>query len=110
MELKDILKNAREKKSMLMREVAALIEVDTAMISKFEKGDRNPTRNQIEKLADILELDRKKLIVLWLRDKLLNELENEDLALDALKLAEKKIGELNSLSSKVDRMKEMFNL
>jgi transcriptional regulator with XRE-family HTH domain len=91
MELKDILKSAREKKSMLMREVAALIEVDTAMISKFEKGDRNPTRNQIEKLADILELDRKTLIVLWLRDKLLNELENEDLALEALKMAEKKL-------------------
>lgn len=91
MELKDILKSAREKKSMLMREVAALIEVDTAMISKFEKGDRNPTRNQIEKLADILELERKTLIVIWLRDKLLNELENEDLALEALKMAEKKL-------------------
>ncbi len=91
MELKDILKNAREKKSMLLREVAALVEVDTAMISKFEKGDRNPTRNQVEKLADILELDKKTLITLWLRDKLMNELENEELALEALKLVEKKI-------------------
>ncbi|WP_241154755.1 helix-turn-helix domain-containing protein [Amniculibacterium aquaticum] len=95
MELKDILKNAREKKSMLMREVAALIEVDTAMISKFEKGDRNPTRNQVEKLADILELDNNILMKIWLRDKLVNELENEELALEALKMAEKKIKALN---------------
>lgn len=55
------------------------------MISKFEKGDRNPTRNQVEKLADILELDKNILIKIWLRDKLVNELENEELVLEALK-------------------------
>lgn len=55
------------------------------MISKFEKGDRNPTRNQVEKLADILELDKKILMKIWLRDKLVNELENEELVLEALK-------------------------
>lgn len=95
MELKDILKNSREKKTLLMRELASLIGVDTAMISKFEKGDRNPTRNQVEKLADILELDKNILMKIWLRDKLVNELENEELALEALKMAEKKIKALN---------------
>ena len=40
--------------------------VDTAMISKFEKGDRNPTRNQVEKLADILELDKNILMKILL--------------------------------------------
>lgn len=55
------------------------------MISKFEKGDRNPTRNQVEKLADILELDKNILMKIWLRDKLVNELENEELVLEALK-------------------------
>lgn len=95
MELKDILKSARERKTLLMRELASLIGVDTAMISKFEKGDRNPTRNQVEKLADILELDKNILMKIWLRDKLVNELENEELALEALKMAEKKIKALN---------------
>ncbi|MDL1914067.1 MAG: helix-turn-helix transcriptional regulator [Bergeyella sp.] len=95
MELKDILKSAREKKTLLMRELASLIGVDTAMISKFEKGDRNPTRNQIGRLSEMLDIDEKILLKIWLRDKLLNELENEDSALEALRMAEKKIRELN---------------
>ncbi len=52
MELSKILRGARDKKGLLLREVAALIKVDTAMISKFENGDRNPTRPQILRLTE----------------------------------------------------------
>lgn len=94
MELSNILKEARDKKGLLLREVAALIEVDTAMISKFENGDRNPTRPQILRLAEVLDLDKNKLLTLWLRDRLVNEMKNETVALEALRLAKKKYKEL----------------
>jgi len=45
------LRQLREKKGLLLRQVAAAIEVDTAMISKFEKGERKPTREQLSNLA-----------------------------------------------------------
>jgi transcriptional regulator with XRE-family HTH domain len=77
MELSNIIKEARGRKELLMRELAAKIEVDIATVSKFEKGDRNPTRSQILKLADVLDLDVKTLLTLWLRDRIVNEAVNE---------------------------------
>ena len=91
MELSHIIKEARESKELLMRELAAKIEIDIATVSKFEKGDRNPTRPQIIKLAEVLELDLNKLLTLWLRDKIVNEVQGEENALKALKMAKEKI-------------------
>lgn len=94
MELSNIITDAREKKGWLMRELAAKIEIDIATVSKFEKGDRNPTRPQIIRLAEVLDLDEQQLLTLWLRDRLVNEMKNETVALKALKLAEKKFKEI----------------
>ncbi len=55
--LGQLLKEARDIKGLLLREVAAAINADTAMISKFEKGERKPTRDQISLLAKALEIE-----------------------------------------------------
>ncbi|CCG52118.1 Putative DNA binding protein [Flavobacterium indicum GPTSA100-9 = DSM 17447] len=89
--LAEVLKSAREAKGLLLREVAYLIDSDTALVSKFEKGDRKPTRIQIDKLATALSLNKNELQAIWLSDKLLDSLKNEEVALEALKLAEIKM-------------------
>lgn len=89
--LSEILKESRESRGLLLREVAASINVDTAMISKFEKGERKPTREQIDGLAAALEIDRKELLITYLSDKVMSDLKDEDVAQEALKIAEKKI-------------------
>jgi len=89
--LSDLLKQKREKKKLLMREVAALVNVDTAIISKIEKGDRIPTKEQIEKLAVALDIDHKKLLTLWLSEKIYKDVQKESVAIDAIKLALKRI-------------------
>lgn len=99
MELSHIIKEARESKDLLMRELAAKIEIDIATVSKFEKGDRNPTRPQILKLSEVLELDVNTLLTLWLRDKILNEVNGEENALKALKMAQNRVKNNDKLSS-----------
>ncbi|MCF0057169.1 helix-turn-helix domain-containing protein [Dyadobacter sp. CY356] len=89
--LAEILKSARDNKSLLLREVAAAIGADTAMISKFEKGERKPTRNQISLLAKFLEINEKQLLIIFLSDKVANELVNEDVAREALEAALEKV-------------------
>ena len=89
--LGDLLKETRESKNLLLRELAAAIHVDTAMISKFEKGERKPTREQVIKLAKTLELDEKFLLTHYLSEKILDELQEDALAGDALKMAEAKM-------------------
>ncbi|APD07540.1 hypothetical protein UJ101_02036 [Flavobacteriaceae bacterium UJ101] len=44
MVLAELLKSKRESKGLLIREVTYKVNVDTALISKIEKGDRKPIR------------------------------------------------------------------
>lgn len=89
--LAEVIKTGREAKGLLLREVASLIDVDTAMISRFEKGDRNPTRSQLQKLAIALDLNFENLLTLWLSEKIYGDIQGEDVALRALQVAEERI-------------------
>ncbi|WP_396191347.1 Fic family protein [Flavobacterium sp.] len=89
--MKTLLKNAREKKGLKTREVAQLLGIDQALISKFENGSRKPTKDQIAKLASILDIDFETLMVIWLKERILYEIGNDDLALKAMSLAEEQI-------------------
>jgi ribosome-binding protein aMBF1 (putative translation factor) len=86
-----LIKKAREEKGLFLRQVAAEIDIDQAIISKFERGDRNPTREQVLKFAKFFKLDRDELLVAWLSDKVAYDLQGEDLADQVLKAAEQKI-------------------
>lgn len=96
--MKTLLKNAREKKGLKTRELAHLLEIDQALVSKFESGTRKPTKEQILKLANLLEIDYEILMVAWLKEKILYEIGDDNLALKALKVAEEEI-KLNKKSS-----------
>lgn len=89
--MKTLLKNAREKKGLKTREVAQLLGIDQALISKFENGSRKPTKDQIAKLASILDIDFETLMVIWLKERILYEIGDDDLALKAMSLAEEQI-------------------
>ncbi|MDQ6469626.1 Fic family protein [Flavobacterium sp. LHD-80] len=89
--MKSLLKNAREQKGLKTREVAQLVGIDQALISKFESGTRKPTKDQISKLAQLLEIDYETLMIAWLKEKILYEIGDDDLALKALKVAEDEI-------------------
>lgn len=89
--LSELLKTTRESKGLLLREVASMIEVDTALISKIEKGDRKPTREQIEKLAVALDIEYNQLLKIWLSEKVYEDVKGEPLAIEAIKLALKRI-------------------
>ena len=78
------------KKKYILRHVGAELDIDQAIISKFERGERKPTKEQVVKFANFFKLNKKDLLIAWLSDKLVYDLENESLAEEALKVAEKK--------------------
>ena len=87
----EIIRVERENKGLFLRQVAAALDIDQAVISKFEKGERKPSREQVIKFAKYYKLDKELLIVAWLSDKVVYELQDEKLANEALKAAEEKI-------------------
>ena len=74
--LGQLIKSKREAKGLLLRQVAAFLDIDQAILSKIEKGNRKPNRENIGKLAEILEVDREQLMVQFLSHPLKNSYEN----------------------------------
>lgn len=85
------IKKLRLEKELLLRQVAAAIEVDTSMISKFENGERFPTKEQIGKLALFFNVSEKEFLIDALSDKLTYDFRKEPLALEIFKQSLKKI-------------------
>jgi transcriptional regulator with XRE-family HTH domain len=86
------IRELREKQNLLLRQVAAHLEVDTALMSKIERGDRNASKNQVIEIAKFLKANEDELLTLWLADKLENVVGDEkDLAPDALNILKKKL-------------------
>ncbi len=84
-----LLKNAREQKNLKTRELAQLIGIDQALISKFESGTRKPTKEQVKKLSEVLEIDYETLMIEWIKARILYEIrDEEEFGLKALQVAE----------------------
>ena len=82
--MKEILKQARITKGFSTRKLAELTKIDQALISKFENGFRIPTKKQIQTIAFILEIELPTLLVAWYKSKLLNNLDFNQFAIQAI--------------------------
>ena len=83
------IRELREKQNLFLRQVASVLEMDTAQLSKIEKGSRQLKREQIPVISKILKADKEKLLTLWLADQLMEVLNGEPLADEALKTVTK---------------------
>jgi HTH-type transcriptional regulator, competence development regulator len=85
------IRTLRETQKLYLRQVAPLLEMDTAQLSKIEKGLRQLKKEQIPILANILKADKKELETLWLADQLMQLVKDEPTADEALKTVTKNI-------------------
>lgn len=85
------LRELRENKGLLLRQVAAKLDVDTAYISKMERGEKNIKKEFILQLANLYKYDKDELVSIWLADKVYDILKNEKNPIEVLKIAEKKL-------------------
>lgn len=83
------IRNLRVSNKLLLRQVAALLEIDTALLSKMERGERRMSRDQVVFLSKQFKVDEKELLTLWLSDKILNSVDNDKYAVLGLNQAAK---------------------
>jgi hypothetical protein len=57
----------------------------------MERGQRKASREQVIKLAEYFSVSADDLLVAWLSDKVVYEIADEAIALQALKVAEEKV-------------------
>jgi len=89
--LGDTIRKLREDKELPLRTVSAFLDIDQAILSKIERGQRKATREQVVKLAEYFKVKENDLLVTWLSDKLVYEVQDEVFALQAMQVAEKKV-------------------
>jgi len=84
------IRELRETQNLLLRQVAAYLEVDTALISKIERGERHASRQQVIDIANFLKVNEEELLTLWMADKIESVIVEEPaVAYQAMKIANK---------------------
>lgn len=87
----ETIRKLREQNNLLLREVSARLEIDTSILSKIETNNRIAKKELIEKLSKIYKIDYEELLIIWISDKIVNELKGQNNIDKILKIAEQKI-------------------
>ena len=85
------IRELRTKQNLLLRQLASQLDVDTSIISKVERGDRQLKKEQIPLLAEILKASSDELMTLWLADQIYDVVKDEKMANEAMQVAEQKL-------------------
>ncbi|MDY6894055.1 MAG: helix-turn-helix transcriptional regulator [Thermotogota bacterium] len=85
------LRKLREKAGLTLRKAAMQADIDVAILSKMERGERKLTKELILKLAEMYNEKPEKLIIDFLSEKVIYDLKDEEFGLKALKVAENEL-------------------
>jgi transcriptional regulator with XRE-family HTH domain len=87
------LRELREARGLVQRQVAAELEVDTAYVSKMENSGKPVSRNHLKKLSLLLGISTETLLTLWLADKVYDMVRDEQFGMRALEVAGEELKE-----------------
>lgn len=90
------IRKLREEKQLLLREVASQMNIDTALLSKIERGTRLARKEQVEDLAKALNKSKNELLNFWMADKIVNMIKDESNSTEILKKVEEEIKNLTT--------------
>lgn len=85
------LKELREARGLVQRQVAAKLDVDTAYISKIESNEKPLSRQHLRNLASLFDVPESHLLTFWLADKVYEIIKGEPLAERSLEMVKREI-------------------
>lgn len=95
------IRTLREKQQIPQRQLASVLEIDTATYCKIEKGDRRAKREQVSTLAKLLKTDTRELLRLWSADKVYDLIADEDEATQILNIVAENITNYKRQKTKI---------
>ena len=87
----NIIKNERTKANKTLSEVFFDLKIDTAILSKIERGERTATKKQVLDFINYYNINEKEAFSVWLSERILKEYKTEKYILDAFKVAEQEV-------------------
>ena len=91
MKFGEYIKLLRERNQLVQRQLASYLDMDTAMLSKIERGERRAKKEQIPEFAKQLNVNASELNIIWVADQVYDLIKNEVNASDILNVVAKKI-------------------
>ena len=94
------LRTLREQSELTLKAVASEIGIDTSLLGKIERNERQPTKEQINQMAHFFKINKKLLIREFLSDQFAYKMIQEEADIDTLKIAEAKVTYYKTKSKK----------
>lgn len=85
------IRESRKTKGLLLRQLAAILDMDVAILSKIERGERTPTKQQLQKIASALTINETELANALIAESIINELSSNENPIEILKIVQKEL-------------------
>lgn len=85
------IKELREKKKMLQRELASKLEIGDGFLSKVERNQKVLKKEHLISISEIFNYPYTELETLWLANKVYDIIKDENQAIQVLKVAEQEV-------------------
>jgi len=85
------IRSSREDLKLSLREVSEKIGIDTSLLGKIERDERQPTKEQIKLFAIFFNLEIQNLISENISDQIAYKILDADVGAEILKVAEQKV-------------------
>ena len=83
--LGDFFREERENKKLLLRQAAAQLDIDQAVLSKIERNERKATKDQLDQFIELYKLNKKEILIKWNAERIMDLLEGEENIIEILK-------------------------
>ncbi len=84
---------------MTLRFVSEQIGIDTSLLAKIERNERQPTKHVIKQVAELFKVDEKELQNDYLSDVIAYRILDEEADVSILKVAEEKVIYLKTIQN-----------
>jgi transcriptional regulator with XRE-family HTH domain len=91
------VRNMRENAGLSLKSVSEQINIDTSLLAKIERNERQPTRKVIKLIADFFKVDEEVLKNDFLSDQIAYKILDEKADISVLKAAEDKVKYLKTV-------------
>ena len=96
----EYIRQLRTEKGFTLTELAALLKLDSANLSKIENGKREFDEKRLDKLANAFDLDFEKLKTEYFGDQFAKKMYAYNCSTETLIVAEEKVNYLKSINAK----------
>lgn len=101
----EYIRKLRTDKGLTLTELAALLKLDSANLSKIETGKREFDEKRLERLANAFNLDIEELKTEYFADQFAKKIYQYNCSTEALIVAEEKVNYLKSRNVKQTEIK-----